>query len=61
MTHAQMVDAIQRATGLDSCTAHDAAMAVIHEMHKSGEILIEKRVYDAMMNQIIGGVGRWKR
>ncbi|MFL1672143.1 hypothetical protein [Paenibacillus dendritiformis] len=56
MTHAQMVDAIQRATGLDSTTAHDAAMAVISELRRNEEIVVEKRVYDAMMNRIAGGV-----
>ncbi|MCG7407751.1 hypothetical protein MH117_09975 [Paenibacillus sp. ACRRX] len=55
MTNGQLADAIQGATGLDQRTAMTAAHAVIDELRKNGEIVVEKRMYDSMMNRILGG------
>ena len=55
MTYAQLTEVIRRAINCDDSTAAHAANAVAEAIHANGEIVVERRVIDAMRNRIYGG------
>jgi len=56
MTHGQLANVIGQTLGIDSTKAVHAANAVIDELRKSGEVIVEKRLYDALLRRC--GIGQ---